>query len=32
MVDGIGKVGDRASEGETAGVYAAGFTAGKKKS
>ena len=27
-VDGIGEVGDRASEGQAAGVYGAGFTAG----
>ena len=27
-VDGIGEVGDRASEGQAAGVYVAGFTAG----
>ena len=27
-VDGIGEVGDRASEGQTAGMYGAGFTAG----
>ena len=28
-VDGIGEVGDRASEGQATGVYGAGFTAGK---
>ena len=28
VVDGIGEVGDRASEGHDAGVYGAGFTAG----
>ena len=27
-VDGIGEVGDRASEGQAAGVYGTGFTAG----
>ena len=27
-VDGIGEVGDRASEGQAAGVYGAGFTEG----
>ena len=27
-VDGIGEVGDRASEGQAAGVYGAGFTVG----
>ena len=27
-VDGIGEFGDRASEGQAAGVYGAGFTAG----
>ena len=27
-VDGIGELGDRASEGQAAGVYGAGFTAG----
>ena len=27
-VDRIGEVGDRASEGQAAGVYGAGFTAG----
>ena len=27
-VDRIGDVGDRASEGQTAGVYGAGFTVG----
>jgi hypothetical protein len=27
-VDGIGEVGDRTSERQAAGVYAAGFTAG----
>ena len=27
-VDGIGEVGDRATEGQAAGVYGAGFTAG----
>jgi hypothetical protein len=27
-VDGIGEVGDRASEGQAAGVYEAGFTVG----
>ena len=27
-VDGIGEVGDRASEGQATGVYEAGFTAG----
>ena len=27
-MDGIGEVGDRASEGQAAGVYGAGFTAG----
>ena len=27
-IDGIGEVGDRASEGQAAGVYGAGFTAG----
>ena len=27
-VDGIGEVGDRASEGQAAGVYGAGFAAG----
>ena len=27
-VDGIGEVGDRASEGQAAGGYGAGFTAG----
>ena len=26
-VDGIGEVGDKASEGQAAGVYGAGFTA-----
>ena len=34
-VDKIGEVGNRASEGEAAGVYGAGFTAGsvaRKKS
>ena len=29
-VDGISEVGDRASEGQAAGVYGAGFTAGSK--
>ena len=28
-VDGIGEVGNRASEGQRAGVYGAGFTAGR---
>ena len=28
VVDRIGKVGDRSSEGQAAGVYGAGFTAG----
>ena len=28
QVDGIGEVGDRASEGQAAGVYGVGFTAG----
>ena len=27
-VDGIGEVGDRASEGQADGMYGAGFTAG----
>ena len=27
-IDGVGEVGDRASEGQAAGVYGAGFTAG----
>ena len=27
-VEGIGEVGDRASEGQAAGLYGAGFTAG----
>ena len=27
-VDGIGEIGDRASEGQAAGVYGAGFTVG----
>ena len=27
-MDGIGEVGDRASEGQAAGVYGAGFTVG----
>ena len=30
-VDGIGEVGDRASEGQAAGVYGAGFTARSMK-
>ena len=28
-VDGIGEVGDRATEGQAARVYGAGFTAGR---
>ena len=28
QVDGIGEVGDRASEGQAAGMYGAGFTVG----
>ena len=30
-MDGIGEVGDRASEGQAAGVHGAGFTAGQGK-
>ena len=30
-VDGIGEVGDRASKGQAAWVYGAGFTAGEKR-